>query len=506
MNAASPAHANTGAHVEDGTAARRPRPAQRSGLLLGALVFLIALLVPAPAGLTARGWHTAAVALLMAVWWMTEAIPIPATALLPLALFPTLGVLSAGDAAAPYANDLIFLFMGGFFLAVTMERWGLHKRLALAIMARVGTSPNRLVLGFMLATAFISMWISNTATAAMMLPIALAVGETFRPRDHEGPYPFGTAMMLGVAYAASIGGIATLIGTPPNAVLAGAVSEMLGRKIGFLQWMGVGLPVTMLMLPLAWLLLTRVMYRPGRLTGDATAILEGERARLGKTSRGERLTAWVFALTALAWLLRSEKVIGGVTIPGIQTWAPAVSDSTIAIAAALVLFLMPVDLKEGEFVLDWRTAKKIPWGVLILFGGGLSLARAMDQSGLAAWIGSVVAALGAVPSVLIVAFVALLLDLLTEVTSNTATSTMAMPIMAGAAAGLGMHPLILMTTAALAASMAFMLPVATPPNAIVFSSGYLTIPQMAKAGIILDLLAVAVITVVVTVLAPIFLT
>jgi sodium-dependent dicarboxylate transporter 2/3/5 len=395
--------------------------------------------------------------------------------------------------------------MGGFLLAVTMERWGLHKRIALRIMAWVGTSPNRLVLGFMLATAFISMWISNTATAAMMLPIALAVGEMFRPQDHEGPYDFGIALMLGVAFASSIGGIATLIGTPPNAVLAGAVSEMFHRQIGFLQWMAVGVPVAAVMLPLAWIVLTRFLHPPEKLSGDAAAIIAGERAKLGAPSVGEKLTGLVFALTAAAWVLRSPKTFGSVTIPGIQTWAPSVSDSTIAIAAAMVLFLLPVNLERGEFVLDWKTAKRIPWGVLVLFGGGLSLARAMDRSGLAEWIGGAVAGLGTIPTVLIIAFVVALFALLTEFTSNTATATMAMPIMAGAAMGLGVEPVMLMTSAALATSMAYMLPVATPPNAIVFSSGYLTVSQMFKAGIVLDILAVGVITAAATFLIPYFL-
>ena len=491
--------------MAEGSAASSYGRAKRLGLFIGGAVLIVMLLAPPPSGLNAAGWRTAAVALLMAVWWVTEAIPIPATALLPLALFPTLGVLDAGDAAAPYANDLIYLFMGGFLLAVTMERWGLHKRIALRIMAWVGTSPNRLVLGFMLATAFLSMWISNTATAAMMLPIALAVGEMFRPQDHEGPYDFGIALMLGVAFAASIGGIATLIGTPPNAVLAGAVSEIFHRQIGFLQWMAVGVPVAAVMLPLAWIVLTRFMYRPGKLSGDAAAIIAGERAKLGAAGRGERLTGVVFGLTAAAWVLRSPKTFGSVTIPGIQSWAPFVSDSTIAIAAAMALFLLPVDLKRGEFVLDWKTARRIPWGVLVLFGGGLSLARAMDRSGLAAWIGGAVAGLGTIPTVLIIAFVVALFALLTEFTSNTATATMAMPIMAGAAMGLGVEPVMLMTSAALATSMAFMLPVATPPNAIVFSSGYLTVPQMFKAGIVLDIVAVGVITAAATFLIPYFL-
>jgi solute carrier family 13 (sodium-dependent dicarboxylate transporter), member 2/3/5 len=491
--------------LADTTNAGGYRAAQRVGLLLGGLVFVAMLLLPAPSGLTVAGWHTAAVAVLMAVWWMTEAIPIPATAMLPLGLFPILGVLDAANAAAPFANELIFLFMGGFFLAVTMEKWGLHKRIALGIMSFVGTSPNRLILGFMLATAFLSMWISNTATTAMMLPIALAVGEMFRRQDQEGPYEFGIALMLGVAYAASIGGIATLIGTPPNAVLAGAASELLGRDIGFVEWMGVGLPVTVIMLPITWLLLTRLLFPPGELHGDASSVIETERAALGRPDRGERLTAIVFVLTALAWVMRSEKTIGGVTIPGIQTLSPNVRDSTIAMTAAVVLFILPANWRRGEFVLDWKTAKKIPWGVLVLFGGGLSLARAMDQSGLAAWIGSVVGTLDAVPMIVIVGFVATLVVFLTELTSNVATTSMAMPVMAGAAVGLGIAPLELMTTAALAASMAFMLPVATPPNAIVFGSGYITIPQMSRAGIVLNLVAIVLITTVASVLIPIFL-
>lgn len=481
------------------------RAAQRFGLIGGVLIFGLMLVLPGPGDLSPEGWRTAAVATLMAVWWMTEAIPIPATAVLPLALFPLLGVLDAPNASEPYAGELIFLFMGGFFMAVTMEKWGLHKRIALRIMSFVGTSPDRLILGFMLATAFLSMWISNTATAAMMLPIALAVGEMFRPQDKVGPYEFGIALMLGVAYSASIGGIATLIGTPPNAVLAGAASELLGYEIGFVQWMGVGLPVTMLMLPITWIVLTRFLYPPGPLSGDAAAIIDEERRALGPIGRGEAITAAVFTLTALAWVMRSEKVFGGLTIPGLQTFSPLIRDSTIAMTAAVVLFATPVDWKKGEFTLDWRTAAKIPWGVLVLFGGGLSLARAMDQSGLADWIGSVVGTLGGVPAIAIVAVVATLVVFLTEMTSNVATTSMAMPVMAGAAVGLGMEPLQLMTAAALAASMAFMLPVATPPNAIVFGSGYLTIPQMSRAGIVLNIIAIVLITLLGSALIPMFL-
>lgn len=491
--------------VDASAALAGPRPVQRLGFILGAAVFVLILALPAPASLGGPGWRTAAVGTLMAIWWMTEAIPIPATALLPLALFPILGVLDMPSAAAPYANELIFLFMGGFLLAAAMEKWGLHKRVALGIMSRVGTSPSRLVLGFMIATGFISMWISNTATAAMMLPIAIAVGEMLRPKNGGGSYAFGTALMLGVAYSASIGGVATLIGTPPNAVFAGAAGELLGVEIGFAQWMAVGLPVAAVLMPVTWLLLLR-LYPPGELSGDAASIIRAETAGLGRASRGEKVTAVVFVLTALAWVLRAEKSIGGVTIPGIETWAPNVEDSTVAMIAALVLFLVPVDWRRGEFTLDWRSAKGIPWDVLVLFGGGLSLARGMEVSGLAAWIGGTVSALGGVPPIVVVLAVTTLIVFLTEVTSNTATATMAMPVVAGAATGLGVDPLLPMAAVALSASMAFMLPVATPPNAMVFASGYVTIPQMSRAGFWLNLCSIAVITLLGNALVVMFLT
>ncbi len=458
--------------------------------------------MPPPSGLSPAGWRTAAVALLMATWWITEAVPIPVTAMLPLALFPLLGILDMSQAAAPYADELIFLFMGGFFIAAAMERSGLHRRLALGIVAAVGTSPSRLVLGFMLATGFLSMWISNTATAAMMLPIALAVSEMLRPKDQEGPFHFGVAMMLGIAYAASIGGVATLIGTPPNAVMAGAARELAGVRIGFGQWMLVGGPVAAIMLPLGWIVLTRILHPPGRLAGDAADLIERERAGLGPMSRSERVVGTVFVLTALAWILRSPKTIGALHLPGLTTLAPGLRDSTIAMLAAVALFCVPIDARRREFALDWRTGSRISWGVLLLFGGGLSLARAMDQSGLAAWIGSFVSTLQSAPVWAVILVVVALIVFLTEITSNAATATMAMPIMAGAAVALGEPPVVLMASAALAASMAFMLPVATPPNAIVFSSGYLTIPQMAKAGLLMNLLAIALITLIGTLLVP----
>lgn len=479
--------------------------AQRVGLMLGPVACLLVLFAPVPEGLTTTGLRTAAVLVLMAIWWVTEAVPIPVTALLPLALFPLLGVLDMSATAAPFASELIFLFMGGFFIAAAMERTGLHRRVALAIVDAVGTSPARLILGFMLATAFLSMWISNTASTTMMLPIALAVGDMLKPTDRTGPYEFGISLMLGIAYAASIGGISTLIGTPPNAILAAAAQEILGVQIGFGEWMLIGLPVALLMLPLGWLALIKVLYPPRDIIGGAAALITQERARLGSASRAERIVGLVFLCTAAAWIFRTPKQLGAFEVPGITSFAPWVQDSTIAMIAALLLFSIPLNLRRGEFILDWRAGQRIAWGVLILFGGGLSLARAMEQSGLATWIGSFVTVFETVPFWLLTIGVVTLLVFLTEITSNAATTTMAMPIMASAGLALNVPPLVLMTTAALSASMAFMLPVATPPNAIVFSSGYLTIPQMVRAGLLMNVMAIVVIILVGLLIVPVVL-
>ncbi|MCA8956866.1 MAG: DASS family sodium-coupled anion symporter, partial [Planctomycetes bacterium] len=440
---------------------------QRVGLWLGPAAFAFMLLLPGPGDLSAAGWRTAAVAAWMAIWWVTEAVPIPATALLPLVLLPLAGIADMAASARSYANELVFLQMGGFMLAAAMERWGLHKRIALSVVSLVGTGPRRLVLGFMVASAFVSMWISNTATTAMMLPIALAVGRLFRPLDSSGPYELGICLLLGIAYASTMGGVATLIGTPPNVVLAAQASKLLGVEIGFVDWMLVGVPMTVLLVPAGWLLLVR-LFPPEAVRADASQLLAEQRRGLGPLSRGELSVAVVFVCTALAWVVREPKAFGSLTVPGIGSLAPAVKDSTIAMVAAVVLFALPVDRRRGVFVLDWNTAREIPWGVLVLFGGGLSLAEAMRTSGLAAWIGATVAGLHALPAWLVVLTVAALFVFLTEVTSNLATATMAMPVMAGAASGLGVDPLVLMSAAALSASMAFMLPVATPPNAIVF--------------------------------------
>ena len=464
---------------------------QRLGLVGGLALFVLILLLPAPSGLSPEAWRTAAVAVLMASWWLTEAAPIPVTALLPLVLFPILGIASMSAAAAPYANELIFLFMGGFFLAAAMQRWAVHRRIALAIMASVGTSPKSLLLGIMVATAFISMWISNTATAAMMLPIALAIAEMLRPTgESDGkPYAFGIALMLGLAYAASIGGVGTIVGTPPNALFAAAALELQGVEIGFAQWMAVGIPVTLVLLPLTWLILVWI-YPPGNLRGDATEVLRNEHRTQGPMSRGAKFVAGVFAITVAAWILRAPKDLGAFTIPGLATWLPGITDSSIAMGAALLLLVVPLDWKRGTVALDWQSATRIQWGVLLLFGGGLSLANAMDQSGLANWVGAGVESLAGMPMFLLLVAVCALFVFSGELTSNTAVTAMAMPVMAGAGFALGISPITLMATTALACSMGFMLPAGTPPNAIVFGSGYLTIAQMARAGIVVNIIAI----------------
>ena len=476
---------------------------RRIGFLGGLALFTLLLFLPAPGGLSVEGWRVAATAVLMASWWLTEAVPIPVTALLPLVLFPALGVLTMQEAAAPFANELIFLFMGGFFLAMAMERWAVHRRIALSIMSAVGASPKRLLLGIMAATGFVSMWISNTAATTMMLPIALAVGAMFRPADLAPgkPYHFGITLMLGIAYASSLGGVGTLVGTPPNALFAASALELQGYDVGFAQWMTMGVPIACILLPLTWLILLKV-YPPGELRGDAAHALAAERASQGPMSKGEKFVATVFVLTVVAWVLREPKPIGAVIIPGIATWLPGVTDGSIAIAAGLVLLVFPLDWRRGSVALEWRDAVRIPWGVLLLFGGGLSLAGAMNSTGLATWMGGGVENLAGLPTFLLIAAVCALFVFSGELTSNTAVTAMAMPVMAGIAPTLGMSPIALMATTAVACSMGFMLPAGTPPNAIVFSSGYLTIAQMARAGVIVNLVSILVVAIFGTFVIP----
>ncbi len=453
---------------------------QQFGLFFGIILFGMLLLIPAPEGLSAAGWRTAAVALLMGVWWITEALPIFVTALMPIVLFPLLDVSTIGEATYPYANPLIFLFMGGFIIAKAMERWNLHRRIALNIVSRVGTKPTSIIAGFIIASSFLSMWVSNTATALMMLPIALSVlGLLNNGETREDKTNFEIVLLLSIAYACSIGGMGTLIGTPPNALLAGFMHENYGIEISFSSWLLIGLPLMLISLPLLHIMLTRVIYpiRMKELPGGER-LIRSQLATLGKITNPEVKVACVFVATAVLWVSR----------PLLTGLLPGISDAGIAIGAAAVLFIIPVSFKRGEFLLSWTDTASLPWGVLILFGGGLSLASGISSTGLSAWIGRGVQVLDAWPVFFMVLVVLFIIVFLTEMTSNTATTAAFLPILASVAIGLGENPLLLAIPAALGASCAFMLPVATPPNAIVFGSGKVTIPEMSKAGLWLNLL------------------
>ncbi|MCH7660738.1 MAG: DASS family sodium-coupled anion symporter [Euryarchaeota archaeon] len=470
---------------------------KKAGFVLGPVLFALIMLAPTPAGLEPSAQAVGAVTAWVATWWMSEAIPIPATSLLPIVLFPSLGALDAETTTAPYADPIIFLFMGGFFLAMAMQRWGLHRRIALRTIKAVGTDPQRIILGFMIATAFLSAWVSNSATVMMMVPIALAV--IYQTADlieqeglditvGEGEFSFGVALMLCVAYGASVGGVATLIGTPPNLVFAGIAGELYGQQITFVEWMFYGVPISIIGLAIVYVYVTRLAMSPefDQLPGGADVIDE-ELAKLGEMAKQERLVLVVFVGMAISW------ITAGFLPEGL---VPDEPDTVVAIAGALALFMIPTTTPEGErtFLLDWTNGVQIPWGVILLFGGGLSIAAGFQETGLAEWLGEQLAVLDGVSMVVILLVVVLMTIFLTEVTSNTATATMLMPILGALAVGISVHPFGLMVAGATAASFAFMLPVATPPNAIVFGSGYITIPQMAKVGSGLNLIAIFLIT------------
>ncbi len=468
---------------------RDPSPwRRRAGFIVAPAAVATMLALPPPGDLSDSAWRVAAIATLMAILWLSEAVPVAATALLPLVLFPLLDVRDLNQTAAPYANPLIFLFLGGFVIARGVERSGLHRRLALVILSGAGARPDRIVLAFMLATAFLSMWLSNTATAAVMLPVGLAIAGAITPDHAEGGgRGFATALMLGIAYGATIGGLGTLIGTPPNALFAAYMLETHERTIGFAQWMGVGVPVALVLLPIAWLWLTRVAFDVERHPRyGAREVIDRERHALGSISRHEVMAAAVFGLTAFLWLTRP---LFGRFLPDLA-WG----DAQIALLGALLMFALPSGRGRGERILDWQSARRLPWRVLLLFGGGLALASAINDTGLADWIGAGTMGLAAdSPLVLLVVMVAVVV-FLTELTSNTATAAAFLPVAGAAAIGLGLDAAALAAPVALAASAAFMMPVATPPNAIVFGSGTVTIPQMCRAGLALNLIAIAIIT------------
>jgi solute carrier family 13 (sodium-dependent dicarboxylate transporter), member 2/3/5 len=476
---------------------------QRTGLVLGPALFALVLLLPRAGGMDPAMQRVAAIALLMASWWICETVPLAATALLPVILFPALGVMKPQAATAPYANHLIFLFLGGFLIAVTMERWELHRRIAVKTIRIVGRGPARIILGFMIASAVLSMWISNTATVMMMVPIGLAVirhvessggGDGGSDGNRERMIGrFSPALMLGIAYAASIGGAATLIGTPPNVILAGYVERTWGFQVSFASWMAFGVPLAAVMLAIAWLVLTRIAFRLGGADFDAgMTCLEEEARSLGPLLPQEKRVLVVFVIVAAAWIGRG--FIGPVK--------DRIADSTIAVAGALALFLIPSGRRRGERLLDWSTASRIPWDVIILFGGGLSLAGGFAMTGLDLWIGERLTVLGGADQTVLIAAVVLLSFFLTEVTSNTATAAMLLPVIAGLALSMSMHPFGLLIGSCIASSYAFMLPVATPPNAVVFGSRRVTMLQMIRAGAMLNLVGWIMIVITVTRLLP----
>lgn len=463
---------------------------QQIGLISGPLAFAAVLLFVHPNGLSSEGNAVMASAIWVAIWWITEAMPIAVTALLPIVLFPLTNGLDLKLTTAAYGHKYIFLFVGGFILAIAIEKWSLHRRIALSIIRVVGTNVVNIILGFMVATAFLSMWISNTATAVMILPVGMAIVSQLRDNpatiENENSL-FGKALMLAIAYSASIGGMATLIGTPPNLVLAGVVQESFGVEISFFQWFMFGFPLSVILLLVCWVYLTRFAFKfkqkefPG-----GKAEIERQIKALGQVSYEEKTVLAVFCLTALAWITRSFLL---------KPIVPTIDDTIIAVCSAVALFILPSKGRgAGKKILDWEDAVKLPWGILLLFGGGMALAVGFESSGLALWIGQQMTMLQAIPLLLLLVILIAAVNFLTEITSNLATTAMLLPVLVPLAVILGVHHYYLMVGATVAASCAFMLPVATPPNAVVFGSGYLEIGDMVRKGVVMNAVSIVLLT------------
>jgi sodium-dependent dicarboxylate transporter 2/3/5 len=480
---------------------------RKLGFVLGIPLFLLFLWPALTPGLLEPARRLLAVCVLMAFWWITEALPMPVTALLPMVLFPLLGIMPMGEVTRQYGDEILFLFMGGFCLALTMQKWYLHRRIALHIIRVIGTSPNRIILGFMCATAFISMWISNTATTMMMYPIALAVlaqlGEDQTFLSPERTRNFRICMMLGVAYAASIGGMGTLLGTAPNLILVTNVKKLFpgAPEVNFVRWAAFGVPLVLLFTPITWLVLTRIVFRIGPTRSQRSReIIASEIAKLGLTSRAEKLVLLIFLVAALGWVFRVDLDMEAFRIPG---WATAlgvqerVTDATVAIITALLLFLTPIDWRRGEFLLDWKTAAQLPWGLLIFFGGGLAISAGFKSTGLSVWLGQQLQVAQHLSPLAMILLACTAITLVSEFASNTATAAIFVPIFAASAQAVQLNPLLAMIAVAAAASCGFMLPIATGPNAIVFASGYVRTPDMVKAGIWVDVIGIILVTLVV---------
>lgn len=479
---------------------RRLAGYQRIGLFAGpALCLLMLSFAASQTTMPDAAWRVAAVGGWMAIWWATEAIPVPATGFIPLVAFDPLGIAPIREAAESYSHPIIYLFLGAFLLALAVEKWSLHRRIALAILAKTGTDGKRLILGFMLVGALLSMWMTNTSTTMMLLPIAISVAALLSDKSLDVPEAdatqFQIALMLALAYSTTIGGLSTLVGTPPNVLLAGFLQETYGLQIAFIDWMMIGVPLACLLLPLGWWLLTSVIYRVSIPASDGAQhlILEMQ-GKLGAMTAPEKRVAILFAIVIVLWMTRGMLV----KVPALV----GLSDSGIVMAAALLLFIVPSGAPSGEPLMSWPDVSRLPWGVLVLFGGGLSLAAQVSESGLAIWLGEGLAPLASMGTLVLVVASAGLVVFLTELTSNLATAATFLPVVAALALQAGIDPLVLCVPVTLAASCAFMLPVATPPNAIVFASGILRISDMIRAGIAMNLAALALLTAVAVWLVP----
>jgi len=466
---------------------------KRIGLILGPLSFLLIQLFIEPEGLSSEGNSVLAITSWIAIWWISEAIPIEATSLLPIILFPLLGVLGLKETGAAYGHKFIFLFIGGFILAIAIEKWQLHKRIALNLLKAVGTSLSNIMMGFMLSTAMLSMWISNTATTVMMLPIGMAVISQLKSKMDLNDSQFGKALMLSIAYSASIGGMATLIGTPPNLIFAGIVQELYDIEITFFQWFSFGIPISFGLLFICWFYLSRFAFPlRGIVFPGGKEIINKQLDELGTMSREEKLVLFVFIGTALSWISRSFFLTQLIS---------AIDDTIIAMIAAIILFILP-SKEKGKALLDWQDAVKLPWGILILFGGGISIAIAFETSGLAFWLGNQLGSLAGINLFLMILITITAVNFLTEITSNLATTAILLPVLATLSLVMGTHPYILLVSATLAASCAFMLPVATAPNALVFGSGMIKMRDMISKGVWLNIISIVILTLTIYFLLP----
>ena len=473
------------------------------GFVLGPLSFILIMLFFNPADLEFQGKAILACASWIAIWWITEPIPIAATSLLPIIIFPLSGGLDIKTTTAAFGHKYVFLFIGSFILAIAIQKWKLHKRIALNIINLVGVNKSNIILGFMIATAFLSMWISNTATSVMILPVGLAIISQLKddpntPKNENSL--FGKALMLAIAYSASIGGMATLIGTPPNMIFAGVIKESYNIEISFFDWFKFGLPLSLFFLFICWFYLTKIAFKFKQKQFSAgKKEINTQLKSLGKISYEEKTILIVFILTALAWISRSYVLVRII---------PNLDDTIIAIISALVLFVLPSKKSKIKNkltkIIDWEDAMKLPWGILLLFGAGMALAQGFDTSGLAIWIGNQLTYLSDVPLVILILILIASVNFLTEVTSNMATTAMLLPILVSLAVVLDLHPYYLLVSATLAASCAFMLPVATPPNTVVFGSGLLKIEDMFKKGLWLNLISIIILTFTIYYVLPYF--